>query len=152
MSPSSYCQGVTFRPASLNCTVKKNQEKFLKIPCCLELPAGSFQDPFSPSLRLANLGPIVKSLHWTSMAPDPFAIFIPLASPKIWERCQGEVKCPEIMTVSLEGKQLEEEPLCTKMWLVTREAVWAVQVLSQQKQILSHWSKDCMPWGWVMWV
>lgn len=52
----------------------------------------------------------------------------------------------------LEGIQLREESLCAKICLVTGGAVWTVQVLSQQKQILSHWSKVCMPQGQVIWV
>ena len=115
MSPSSYCQGVTFRQASLNYRVKKEQEKFLKFLCCLELPSGSFQDACSPDLRLADLRPTVKLLHGTSIAPDPFAIFFPSCKPQdATEICHGKIKCPEIMTEI----KLEEEPLCTKMWLV----------------------------------
>lgn len=107
--------GVTFRQAPLNYRVKKEQEKILKFLYCFGLPAGSFQDPFSSSLRLADLGPIVKSLHWTSMAPDPFAIFTPSCKPQdTSDICHGETKCPKIMTEI----KLEEEPLCTKIWLV----------------------------------
>lgn len=53
---------------------------------------------------------------------------------------------------SLEGIQLWEESLCIKNCLVTGGATWTVQVLSQQMQILSHWSKVCMSWGQVIWV
>jgi len=115
ISPSSYCQGVTFGWALLNYRGKKEQEKFLKFQHCLELLAGTFQDPCCPSLRLADLGLIVKSLHWTSRAPDPFEILNPFCDPQdTTEICHGEVKCPEIMTEI----KLEEEPLCTKIWFV----------------------------------
>lgn len=53
---------------------------------------------------------------------------------------------------SLDGIQLQEESLCTKICLVTGGPMWTVQVLSEQKQILSHCSKVCMPWGQVIWV
>lgn len=115
MSPFSCCQGVTFRQASLNYSVKKEQEKFLKFLCCLTLPTGSFQDPCSPNLQLADMGPIVKSLHWTSMALEPFAIFFPTCEPQdTTEICHGEIKRPKIMTET----KLEKEPLCTKIWIV----------------------------------
>lgn len=103
MSPSSCCQRgcLTFRQTSLNQKVKKEQEYFLywlKNTVWIEFPAGNFQHPCSPSLRLAELELIVKSLQWTSMTPDCFVGFILPCKPQdITDICQGEVKHHEII-------------------------------------------------------
>lgn len=101
LPPSTLLSGVTFRQTSLKWRVKKELEYFLywlKNTVCIELPAGNFQDPCSPSLRLADLELIAVSLHWTSMTPHCFAGFIPPCSPQdTTDMCQGEVKYPEII-------------------------------------------------------
>lgn len=73
---------------------QKRTGNFLKFLCFLELPAGSLQNPCSPRQRLADSGPIINSLQWTSMAADPFTISIPSCKPQdTREICHGEVKC-----------------------------------------------------------
>lgn len=122
LPPPTLLSKVTFRQISLNWRAKKEPEYFLywlKITVWIELPAGNFQDPCSPSLRLAGLELIVMSLHGTSMTPDCFAGFIPLWKPQdATDTCQGEVKCPQMKEYNCERKLyvpefvLWQEELC----------------------------------------